>query len=176
LTTEQPRSDDAGVIQRKVAMLGAPGVGKTSLVRQFVLSLFDDQYLTTIGVKVDKKQLQVRGEDTLLMLWDVAGAEAQAGVPMSYVRGASGYLLVVDPTRPATLEIAADIGAQIARDLGPLPHVLVLNKADLADQWQLDDEALARSAPASLATVRTSARTGAGVEQAFTTLAEALAR
>jgi Cdc6-like AAA superfamily ATPase len=41
------------VIQKKVALLGAPGVGKTSLVRRFVDSLFDDKYLTTIGVKVD---------------------------------------------------------------------------------------------------------------------------
>src|SRR5262245_46833593 len=87
------------VIQKKLVLLGAPGVGKTSLVRRFVESLFDDKYLTTIGVKVDKKQLQVAGNDLLMMLWDIAGAEEKFSVPSSYVRGAAGMLLVVDGTR-----------------------------------------------------------------------------
>jgi small GTP-binding protein len=168
--------DDAVVIQKKVALLGAPGVGKTSLVRQFVLSLFDDQYLTTIGVKVDKKQVQVGGADVMLMLWDVAGAEESAGVPMSYIRGASGYLLVVDGTRPETLEVGLDIVDQVNEEIGPLPHVLVLNKTDLAEQWRLQDAELERRGYAGTAVVRASAKTGAGVEQAFMTLADAVAR
>jgi small GTP-binding protein len=71
------------VIQKKIALLGAPGVGKTSLVRRFVESLFDEKYLTTIGVKVDKKTVQVRGQDVLLMIWDIAGAEESFSVPIS---------------------------------------------------------------------------------------------
>ena len=63
------------MIQKKVALLGAPGVGKTSLVRRFVESLFDESYLRTIGVKIDKKRVSVGGQDVTLMLWDVAGAE-----------------------------------------------------------------------------------------------------
>jgi small GTP-binding protein len=163
------------VIQKKVALLGASGVGKTSLVRRFVDSLFDDRYLTTIGVKVDKKLVSVGGDDVTLMLWDVAGAEERFTVPTSYVRGAAGFLLVVDGTRAETLTAAADISRQILRDLGDLPFVLVFNKADLVDQWQMtDDDAAGDFGTEPVYAVKTSAKTGEGVEDAFHQLAAAL--
>jgi small GTP-binding protein len=163
------------VIQKKVALLGASGVGKTSLVRRFVESLFDDHYLTTIGVKVDKKRVSVCGQDVTLMLWDVAGAEERFAVPTSYVRGAAGFLLVVDGTRPETLTAAADIARQVLRDLGDLPFVLVFNKADLVDQWQMtDDDATGDFGSEPVYVVKTSAKSGEGVEEAFHQLAAAL--
>ena len=163
------------MIQKKVALLGASGVGKTSLVRRFVESLFDDHYLTTIGVKVDKKLVSVCGQDVTLMLWDVAGAEERFTVPTSYVRGAAGFLLVVDGTRPETLTAAADIARQVLRDLGDLPFVLVFNKADLADQWQMtDDDATGGFGSEPVYVVKTSAKTGEGVDEAFLQLAAAL--
>lgn len=160
------------MIQKKIALLGAPGVGKTSLVRQFVESLFDEKYLTTIGVKVDKKQVRVHEKDVTLMLWDVAGAEETFSVPSSYVRGAAGYLLVVDGTRPDTVARALDIVDQVQREIGDLPFVLVQNKIDLDDLWRVGDGDLALFAPFGPPTIRTSARTGAGVEDAFLRLAE----
>ena len=63
------------MIQKKVAMLGMYAVGKTSLVKQFISSLFDERYHTTIGVKVDKKMLTIRDQEVMLLLWDIAGAE-----------------------------------------------------------------------------------------------------
>jgi len=162
------------VIQRKVALLGAPGVGKTSLVRRFVESLFDEGYLTTIGVKIDKKLVTVGGQDVTLMVWDVAGAEGQFLVPSSYVRGAAGYLLVADGTRPDTLTTAFDIVEQVGRDVGPLPYVLVLNKADLTGHWSVEDTDLGAGSPNQLDVVRTSAKTGAGVDDAFLQLATAI--
>jgi len=162
------------VIQKKVALLGAPGVGKTSLVRRFVESLFDESYLTTIGVKIDKKLVSVGGQDVTLMLWDVAGAEERFMVPSSYVRGAAGYLLVADGTRRETLATAFDIVDQVRRDVGPLPYVLVLNKADLPDQWSVEDTDLGVGAPGQIDALRTSAKTGEGVGDAFVKLAAAM--
>jgi small GTP-binding protein len=161
------------MIQKKIVLLGAPAVGKTSLVRRFVQSLFDDTYLTTIGVKVDKKQLQVAGQDFALMLWDIAGTEEHFSVPPSYARGAAGYLLVVDGTRPETLEIGLDLVSSMPQELGSVPGVLVLNKADLVAEWRLDQSAI------SVATwekpmLRASAKTGEGVEASFVALAGAL--
>ena len=162
------------MIQKKIALLGASGVGKTSLVRQFVESVFDDKYLTTIGVKVDKKQVQVGGQDLRLMLWDIAGAEEHFTVPSSYVRGSSGYLLVVDGTRPETLAGGLDLSEQVRRDVGPLPFVLVLNKIDLTDAWRMQDADLGPLRNRGCPIIRTSAKTGAGVEQAFLQLAGTL--
>jgi small GTP-binding protein len=162
------------MIQKKIALLGAPGVGKTSLVRRFVESLFDEKYLTTIGVKVDKKSIQVRGQDVLLMLWDVAGAEENFSVPSSYVRGSAGYLLVVDGTRPETVERGLDIIEQVRRDVGDLPFVLVLNKVDLVDAWRVQDADLEPITRLGPPTIRSSALTGEGVEDAFHRLAESI--
>jgi small GTP-binding protein len=164
----------AVVIQKKLVLLGAPGVGKTSLVRRFVDSLFDDKYLTTIGVKVDKKQVHMNGTDLLMMLWDVAGAEETFSVPSSYVRGAAGILVVVDGTRPQTVGTAADLISQVHRDVGAVPAVVVLNKTDLADQWKLGDAELNAVRGDGRPIVRASAKTGAGVEEAFLAIAAAI--
>jgi small GTP-binding protein len=161
-------------LQKKVALLGAPGVGKTSLVRRFVESMFDETYLTTIGVKVDKKLVTIGATDVQMMLWDVAGAEENFSVPMSYVRGSAGFLLVVDGTRPETLERGLDLVVEVDRALGPLPHILVLNKIDLTDTWRLDDAALAPAERPGRPIVRASAKTGEGVEAAFLELAQRL--
>jgi len=162
------------VIQKKLVLLGAPGVGKTSLVRRFVESLFDDKYLTTIGVKVDKKQIQVNGADLLMMLWDVAGAEETFSVPSSYVRGAAGILVVIDGTRPQTASTASDLIDQVHRDVGPVPAVIVLNKTDLVDQWKIGDADLETVRGDGRAIVRASAKTGTGVEEAFLAIATAM--
>ena len=56
------------MIQKKICMVGSPSVGKTSLVARYVHSLFSDKYLSTIGVKIDKKTLRVNDRDVTLML------------------------------------------------------------------------------------------------------------
>lgn len=162
------------MIQKKIALLGAPGVGKTSLVRRFVASLFDEKYLTTIGVKVDKKAVRVGAEDVTLMIWDVAGAEEHFSVPSAYVKGASGYILVADGTRIETFAAAAAIIEQMDRDLGPLPFVFVVNKKDLVDAWQADAARLDAMRTRSVAVLISSAKTGEGVEEAFQQLANAM--
>ena len=162
------------MIQKKIALLGASGVGKTSLVRRFVASMFDEKYLTTIGVKVDKKAVRVGAEDVTLMIWDVAGTEEHFSVPSAYVKGASGYLLVADGTRIDTFEAATAIVEQMDRDLGPLPFVFVVNKKDLVDAWQADAGRLDALRPRSVAVLTSSAKTGEGVEEAFQQLANAI--
>lgn len=155
------------MIQKKVAMLGMYAVGKTSLVRRFVSSVFDEKYLTTIGVKVDKKTLKIENEDVTLMLWDIAGAEDNFTVPTSYIRGAAGYLLVIDGTRAVTLERSLELVEQIENSVGKLPFVAVLNKVDLEDQWELKEEHLEKLKALGCPVIRGSAATGEGVEEAF---------
>ncbi|MBL9135741.1 MAG: GTP-binding protein [Verrucomicrobiales bacterium] len=160
-------------LQKKVVLLGTPGVGKTSLVRRFVQSLFDEKYLTTIGVKVDKKSVRVGAAEVQLMIWDVAGPENRFSVPSSYIRGAAGCLLVIDGTRPETLEGGLDIVHQIEREIGSMPLVLALNKSDLVPEWRVQDSDLAAFHRLGCAIVRTSAKNGCGVEEAFLKLAAA---
>ena len=69
----------AKIVSKKIVVLGDPAVGKTSLIRRFVINAFDDKYLTTIGAKIVKKEVQLRSGgakpdiDVTLMIWDVAG-------------------------------------------------------------------------------------------------------
>jgi len=160
------------VIKRKVAMVGAAGVGKTSLVRQYVSGLFDEKYLTTIGVKVDEKVVRVADNEVKLLLWDVAGAEEHFSIPMSYIRGASGCLLVMDGTRRTTVDLGLQLWEEIQEEIGPLPFVVALNKVDLVQEWVLDDGILEILKARQVSIVRSSAKTGQGVEAAFHALTQ----
>ena len=160
--------------QAKVCMLGGFAVGKTSLVRRFVHSLYTGQYHTTIGVKVEKKSVTLSGAELTLMLWDIHGDDELQRIRRAYLRGSGGYLLVVDGTRRETLVSAQALQTLAVEELGPVPFVLVLNKSDLMDQWDIEGDALRELAGHSLLTIRTSALDGHGVEGAFRCLAQAL--
>jgi small GTP-binding protein len=156
------------MLQKKVCMLGPSAVGKTSLVRRFVHSVYSDSYHTTIGVKIDKKVLAVtRMKEITLVLWDIYGHDEFQQVRISYLRGAGGYLLVADGTRPDTINEALELEGQVNAVLGKVPSVVVVNKSDLSYAWKLDAGRLAALEDSSRIVVRTSAKTGEGVETAF---------
>ena len=162
------------MLQKKVCMLGSYAVGKTSLVRRFVASIFSDTYLTTVGVKIDKKVLRVGEEDVTLVLWDIYGEDEFQRLRMSYLRGASGYFFVADGTRLATLEKAIAMKEAAETALGPAHFVIILNKSDLADEWEVDAQKENELASRGWTVIRTSAKSGEGVELAFNTLAAAM--
>jgi small GTP-binding protein len=163
------------MLQKKICMLGSFSVGKTSLVKRFVESIFSERYLTTVGVKIDKKVVTAGGGELTLMLWDLYGEDEYQKIRMSYLRGASGYLLVADGTRPATLDKALAIQEEAEKNFGPAPYVVALNKCDLTAEWEISAEREAEiSERARGAAVRTSAKTGEGVELAFDSLAKAM--
>lgn len=162
------------MLQKKICMLGSFSVGKTSLVRRFVESIFSDRYLTTVGVKIEKKTLRLGDHELTLMLWDLYGEDKFQKIQMSYLRGASGYLLVADGTRPATLDKAISIKEEAEQQIGTARFVVALNKCDLAEQWALGAEKEAGMKAQGWNVVRTSAKTGEGVVLAFETLAKAM--
>jgi small GTP-binding protein len=162
------------MIQKKICMLGSFAVGKTSLVQRFVQSTYSDRYHSTIGVKIDKKPLTVGDVSLSFMLWDIQGDDGKRKVHMSYLRGASGYLLVVDGTRGETVQTALRLQQTVEQSVGRIPFVCVLNKVDLADMWEIDDGMLREIASRGWPLLRTSAKTSEGVEEAFQTLARCI--
>ncbi len=158
-------------INKKVAMLGDFSVGKTSLVQRFVHQAFSDKYLTTVGVKVDTKLVQLAEDKAVKMvLWDIAGEKSIGPLQRQYLKGLAGYFLVVDSTRLPTLKSAKTIHEQIVAEHGELPFCLLLNKTDL-DDIEVTDDQLLQHGMADWAHRRTSAKTGDHVEAAFTDLA-----
>lgn len=159
------------MIQKKVCMIGASGVGKTSLVAKFVHSIFSDKYLTTVGVKIDKKTVRVGEQEVMLMLWDLAGDDDFQRLQTSYLRGTSGYLLVADGTRRVTFEQALEIQTRVAEAVPSAPFIFALNKADLAPQWEVTAADMEKLSAQGWQLLKTSAKEGAGVEEAFADLA-----
>lgn len=159
------------MIKKKICLMGAFSVGKTSLVSRFVHSVFSNRYLTTVGVKVDKKDLLVSGQDVRLMIWDLAGEDDVQETRVSYVRGASGIFYVVDSTRVETLAVAKRLKERVDECAGDLPFFLLINKMDLVDEQAIPDDAVAEMESAGWRIIRTSAKTGDGVEGAFVELA-----
>lgn len=157
-------------------MLGGFSVGKTSLVRRYVETLFSETYLTTVGVKIDKKTVDLEGQSVSLIIWDLAGEDDLQSLRMSYLRGAAGYLLVADGTRPATLEVALGLRQRVEAEHGALPFVLLINKSDLKDQWAVEAGRLEDLRRTGWWVRSSSARTGEGVEEAFQDLAGRVVR
>lgn len=158
------------MIQKKICMLGAFAVGKTSLVRRFVKSIFSETYHTTVGVKIDKKTVHVNANEVNLVLWDLYGDDDFQKIRWSYFQGASGYLLVADGTRRTTLEKALLLEERARHEIGSVPFIFVINKSDLLRDWELDATAEAELRAKKWTVLRSSAKTGEGVEEAFTEL------
>lgn len=157
------------MIQKKICMVGAYGVGKTSLVRRFVESMFDERYHTTVGVRIDKKVVTVNGSTIMMMIWDLAGGDETEMTRLSHLRGANGYIIVVDGCRKWTLERGRLFREKIGDDFGDLPYVVAVNKADLREMWEVDDAGPIDPDPAAV--FRTSAKTGDSVQTMFESLA-----
>lgn len=167
-----------GTVQKKICMLGAAAVGKTSLVRRFVKGIFSDQYTTTIGVKIEKKTVTTDGTAVHLLLWDINGEDRFQRVSTSYLRGAAGYLLVADGTRPETLETAHVLHQRAREAVGDVPFWLLINKADLEDDptanWAVSPATLSRHGLLDWPTLYTSAKEDTRVDTAFSSLAQAM--
>jgi small GTP-binding protein len=162
------------MIRKKICMLGAFAVGKTSLVQRFVKSIFNERYLTSLGVKIDKKSMVVDGQDVELILWDLEGEDEFLSVRLSYLRGSSGFFLVVDGTRSETLDTALSLRDKVENEYGKMPFEVLINKADLTDEWSIDTDAIERLVGRGWTVLETSAKTGQGVEDAFCSLATAM--
>ena len=153
------------MISKKVVITGHFGVGKTSLFNRFISNTFNEKYLTTIGVRVDKKMVTIDQQEISLVIWDLAGEVSQEKVPRSYFLGASAIIYVFDLSRPATFSRLQD-DLQYIQTV--LPNVLIRkvgNKKDLTLQ-----NIYGQTTPHYF----TSARTGENVEDLFHNIARAL--
>ena len=159
-------------ISKKVCLLGDFAVGKTSLVRRFIYDLFDDKYITTIGVKVSRKTVAIPRADEVveltMMLWDLAGSEEFNQVRASYLRGTAGAVLVCDLTRPETLDSFRTYRDDLFSITPNAQLIMAANKRDLTDQQQLTVEQIeAIAAELNAPYYLTSARSGDEVESLF---------
>lgn len=170
------------MISRKLCLLGAFSVGKTSLLRRFVHDVFDERYLTTLGVKIDTRIVNLDSQPVKMVIWDIEGADPAdedsqllSTRMKSYVKGTDAVLLVADGTRLSTVEAARRIHDWLCNEYPEAPTVLLLNKSDLTDEWQVDERYFEKLHKL-LQVFTTSALSGKNVERTFMYLAELLTK
>ncbi|MCK4757985.1 MAG: GTP-binding protein [Thermoplasmata archaeon] len=162
----------------KICLVGDGGVGKTSLIKKYVLDIFDDKYISTIGTKVSKKTQTIEQEGRTaemdMMIWDIMGQSSfRVLLQDAYFYGAHGIIAVCDVTRPETLDGIHDWIDSTREIIGDAPIIFLANKCDLGDQMKVDkakmDTQLVRY---EMPIMMSSAKNGENVEKAFELLGE----
>ncbi len=178
--SSQSRSSN---LKTKVCLVGDNAVGKTSVVRRFVMDQFDDKYIATLGAKVSKKEIRLENADANgalvvdLTIWDIMGQPSfRELLREAYFGEAQGILAVTDVTRRETLCSLPEWIDAVRRTVGSVPLVVAANKTDLIDRAQFSSkeaEALTGIAPDDV--FFTSAKTGTGIDPMFRRLASRVA-
>lgn len=155
------------MIAKKVLLVGNFGVGKTSLIRRFVLNEFSEDYISTIGVRVSKKIITYESETIKLMIWDVAGTNGNEKIPKTYFLGAHAAMFVFDVSREETY-LTINENLKMVKDLSGLKNITVVgNKKDLLSEEELAN--VIKVVPTEIDLI-TSAKENKNVEDAFSKL------
>lgn len=166
--------------KRKICLIGDWGVGKTSLIRKFVLDQFDDSYLATFGTKATKKRMKFKKDnntiyDLILMIWDVMGQQEFKNIRTHAYQGTHGALIVCDITRKETLYNLGLWQTELFSIAPEIPLIILANKIDLRDKAEVTPEELKKVATQLKAPFFvTSAKTGRNVQNAFLKLGNRL--
>ena len=157
--------------RKKICLIGDFAVGKTSLVKRYVDRVFSEDYMTTVGVSIVTKEVQLDHDSMVkLIIWDIAGADKLTTVSRAYLQGANGYVLVADGTRQQTVETALELKQAIDTVLDNPKSISLINKHDLTEAWEVHPETRI-GAEQGVKWQLTSAKSGEGVEEAFLSLA-----
>jgi len=170
--------DECNVL-KKMCVIGDGAVGKTSLIRRFVVGKFDDKYIATIGTKTTAKNLDIpMGKKTgklKLQIWDILGTRSHAKIQRTSFKGADGAFLVLDLTRRETL-YSFDLWLHsLFETTGQIPVVVLANKCDLQPDFEPDRIGVL-SSDYGIPYYLTSAKTGENLDEAFLALGEMMVK
>jgi len=163
---------------KKVALVGDSSVGKTSLIRRFVIDVFDDKYIATIGAKVSKRDIEYKQPDKTVyltvMIWDILGQKEYKKMRTQGLSGAHGVVLVMDLSRVETVKDAEEFWLPEIWEIVPgIPVLFVGNKSDIAGPQSAAGRALTEvSKKAEMPMILCSAKSGDNVAAAFRKIGE----
>ena len=160
---------------KKVCILGAPAVGKSSLIRRFLGAEFSETYHATTGADIKKVVLELEADKVQLMLWDIQGMDESAHGFTHYLKGAAAIIYVVDGTQLETLDRALELRQKSTDYLGSaVPSIMLFNKSDLAQHWEISSSMINDVEADSIFAILTSSRDGCGVDTAFNLIARVM--
>ena len=156
----------------KVLLLGAPAVGKTSILYRFVKNQFSYDYITTIGINYLTKEIDMDKKDfAKLVIWDIAGQKKFKFLRKQYYEGTQGALVIFDLTQSKTFEaLETWISELFSLIQKKIPIIIIGNKVDLIEEVgrSIDFDVVKEYAENKDSIyIETSAKTGENVEDAF---------
>jgi small GTP-binding protein len=135
---------DSYNVKVKICLVGDAKVGKTSLVRRYVMDMYSDEYIATLGTKISKKNLIIKRNNNeinlTLSIWDVLGQKELKNIQKMAFQGAKGAMFVCDITRGETLESVLTWISEVTKVTGEIPIILLANKCDLTDEYAFSEE------------------------------------
>jgi len=154
-------------VVKKISIVGASTVGKTSITTRFVHRFFPDSFLSTVGVNIQHKPLDFNGKKCSLDVWDIQGENYFDELMLSYITGSDLYIIVADGTNTNSLDAAQSINEGIESHVPKLPFVMFINKSDQKKFWLLDESHSNYFNSRALCIFETSAKSGEGIDEAF---------
>jgi small GTP-binding protein len=161
------------LISKKICIIGESEVGKNSLIRRFVDRQFSDEYLSTVGVQISRKTLELQGVNPpyklnlQLLIWSLTGHPRFKAIAPTYLQGSIGAIAVADLTRPETIERLPEY-IQLFLAINPTGFIIVaLNKCDLLETEQRESLIQLNHLEQVSEIYLTSAKTGSYVDEIF---------
>ncbi|XP_031119611.1 ras-related protein Rab7-like [Ipomoea triloba] len=160
----------------KVIVLGDSGVGKTSLMNQYVHKRFSQQYKATIGADFVTKELLIDDRLVTLQIWDTAGQERFQSLGVAFYRGADCCVLVYDVNVVRSFDNLVNWHKEFLKQANPsnpktFPFILLGNKIDIdGGSSRVVSESKAKdwcSSKGNIPYFETSAREDINVDAAF---------
>jgi small GTP-binding protein len=127
----------------KIVLIGESGVGKTSIISQFVNQVFQEDVETSSSGTYNSKTLIYDNNKVLkLEIWDTAGQEKYRSLASMFYKEASAAILVYDITRKDSFEQIQQYWASQIKENSPSNIILALcgNKSDLIEEEKVDEE------------------------------------
>ena len=160
----------------KIVLIGESGVGKTSIIYQFVDNIFQQEQQSTIGGTFASKKVKCdNGKILRLEIWDTAGQERYRSVAKMFYKDANAAILVYDITSKTSFEGLQNYWIPQVKDSSPENIILIIaaNKMDLFEREQVDEadaKKYAKEVKASF--VPTSAKDSSGINKIFLEIAK----
>ena len=167
--------DDQNVETFKIILVGESGVGKTSIITQFIDEIFQQDQQSTIGGTFSNKTLKCDNRYLKLEIWDTAGQERYRSVTNMFYKDSNAAILVYDITSKYSFEELRDYWAEQIKNTAPKEIILVVvgNKSDLIESQNVDEgEAREVAKKLNALFLETSAKNQSGINDLFIQIAK----